>query len=223
MIPYKPSIYRKEALAKLSSPEDLDRLMQITTLRAWLVLGGFGCVLLIALLWGFFGRLTTTVDQTGELMTATSPASGGVPLEALVYLSLSDAQQVRTALIDRAPSRSKFRRILRPVRNTAICWDTSVGCGFCQHRDAIRAALKNDGSADGLISSGDVFEVRLQLTPGAARGYTWSTAQTPAFDLVSGTPCQVTIIVKDERPVDQFFRARHSDTTRSPLPRGAGS
>ena len=208
-MPYKPSIYRKEALAKLSSPEDLDRLMQITTLRAWLVLGAFGCVLLIALLWGFFGRLTTTVDQTGELVMAansTSVSGSSQPLEAVVYLSLTDAQQIRTALIDQgtvnveiapytAPS-EKYGYLLGHVESVAA---------FASTADAIRAAFKNDGSADSLISSGDVFEVRIQLTPGTARGYTWSTAQSPSFDIVSGTPCQVSFIVKDERPIDHIF------------------
>jgi multidrug efflux pump subunit AcrA (membrane-fusion protein) len=66
-MPENKSVYRKAALDKLASPEDLDQLMQITRPTAWLLLAAFGTVLLIALLWSIFGRITTTLDQAGTL------------------------------------------------------------------------------------------------------------------------------------------------------------
>ena len=60
-------LYRKQALDKLASPEELDRLMQITRPGSWLVLAGFGGVLLMALLWSVFGRITSPLQETGTL------------------------------------------------------------------------------------------------------------------------------------------------------------
>jgi HlyD family secretion protein len=57
-------IFRKVALERLSSPEQLDQLMQVTSPRGWLALGAFGALLLTALGWSVFGSIPT--DATGE-------------------------------------------------------------------------------------------------------------------------------------------------------------
>ena len=49
------SIFRKEALERLSSPEQLDQLMKIVTPRSWLPLVTLGGLLGMGLLWSFFG------------------------------------------------------------------------------------------------------------------------------------------------------------------------
>jgi HlyD family secretion protein len=57
-------IFRKVALERLSSPEQLDQLMQVTSPRGWLALGAFGALLLTALGWSVLGSIPT--DATGE-------------------------------------------------------------------------------------------------------------------------------------------------------------
>ena len=69
----KSKVFRKVSLERLSSPEQLDQLMQVTTPRGWLALMGFGALLLTALAWGVFGAIPTTADGGGILIR-----SGGV-------------------------------------------------------------------------------------------------------------------------------------------------
>jgi HlyD family secretion protein len=57
-------IFRKVALERLSSPEQLDQLMQVTSPRGWLALGALGALLLAALGWAVLGSIPT--DATGE-------------------------------------------------------------------------------------------------------------------------------------------------------------
>lgn len=57
-------IFRKVALERLSSPEQLDQLMQVTNPRGWLALGAFGAMLVAALAWAVLGSIPT--DATGE-------------------------------------------------------------------------------------------------------------------------------------------------------------
>ena len=57
-------IFRKVALERLSSPEQLDQLMQVTNPRGWLALGAFGALLLAALSWAVLGSIPT--DAMGE-------------------------------------------------------------------------------------------------------------------------------------------------------------
>lgn len=57
-------IFRKVALERLSSPEQLDQLLQVTDPKGWLALGALGTLLLSALAWGVWGAIPT--EATGE-------------------------------------------------------------------------------------------------------------------------------------------------------------
>lgn len=70
-------IFRQAALDTLSSPEQLDQLMQVTTPKSWLALAAFGTLLLTALVWGIFGNIADQVHGRGILLR-----SGGVFLVA---------------------------------------------------------------------------------------------------------------------------------------------
>ncbi|HLY28532.1 MAG TPA: NHLP bacteriocin system secretion protein [Aggregatilineales bacterium] len=61
-------LFRKVALERLSSPEQLDQLMQVTTPRGWLAMIGLAVLLLVALVWGIFGSIPTTVSGQGILL-----------------------------------------------------------------------------------------------------------------------------------------------------------
>lgn len=59
------SMYRKEALEELSSPEQLDRLMQITGPKGWFALLGLGIVVISTVVWGILGSIPTNVTASG--------------------------------------------------------------------------------------------------------------------------------------------------------------
>lgn len=61
-------IFRQSALDQLSSPEQLDQLMQVTTPKAWLALCGAGVLVVTALVWAIFGRVATQVSGRGILI-----------------------------------------------------------------------------------------------------------------------------------------------------------
>lgn len=65
------SIFRKAALDRLSSPEQLDRLMQVTDPRGWIALAGLCVVILSAGVWSVAGRLPTTISGQGILLSAS--------------------------------------------------------------------------------------------------------------------------------------------------------
>lgn len=62
------TVFRKVALERLSSPEQLDQLMQITQPRSWLALAAWAALLLVALGWGIFGSIPTESVGTGILI-----------------------------------------------------------------------------------------------------------------------------------------------------------
>ena len=67
------SIFRKVALERLSSPEQLDKLVRITDPKGWIAILGIGCFIVGAVLWGFMGSIPVRVTGRGMLVK-----SGGV-------------------------------------------------------------------------------------------------------------------------------------------------
>jgi pyruvate/2-oxoglutarate dehydrogenase complex dihydrolipoamide acyltransferase (E2) component len=82
-------IFRRAALERLSSPERLDELIEVTTPRLWLVLFGACMLLLAAVGWGFYGSVPTVVRGQGILIRDAS----------LQTVDASDAGQVKDLLV----------------------------------------------------------------------------------------------------------------------------
>ena len=80
----RDGLFRKVALERLASPEQLDQLTQVTNGRAWVALAACGLLLAAALTWGVLGRLPESVSGTGMLIKSggvlevVSPSSGRV-------------------------------------------------------------------------------------------------------------------------------------------------
>lgn len=66
--------FSKEALEHLSSPDQLDHLMQIHSPASWAGLGGFCLIMLTGILWGIYGHIYQTVTGQGMLILP-----GGIP------------------------------------------------------------------------------------------------------------------------------------------------
>jgi len=77
-------IFRKVSLDRLSSPEQLDLLMQVTNPRGWIALLALGALVLCALIWGIWGSIPTKVMgqgiliRTGGVFNMVSPSAGRI-------------------------------------------------------------------------------------------------------------------------------------------------
>lgn len=63
-------IYRKVSLERLSSPEQLDQLLVVTTAKNWLALLALVVAVTAALIWGVFGYTDTTISGQGVIVRA---------------------------------------------------------------------------------------------------------------------------------------------------------
>ncbi|MDB4949666.1 MAG: hypothetical protein JWM27_2315 [Gemmatimonadetes bacterium] len=78
------SVFRKVSLDRLSSPEQLDQVMQVTNPRGWIALAALGLLLATGVAWGFLGTLSEKVSgrgilvKSGGLFEVVSTASGRV-------------------------------------------------------------------------------------------------------------------------------------------------
>jgi HlyD family secretion protein len=78
------NVFRKVSLDRLSSPEQLDQLMQVTDARGWIILSAFGILLVTAVLWGLLGSVSHDVAcsgmlvKSGGVLEVTAPSSGRI-------------------------------------------------------------------------------------------------------------------------------------------------
>jgi HlyD family secretion protein len=77
-------VFRKVSLDRLSSPEQLDQVMQVTNPRGWLALAAIGVLLVTALVWSVTGTLSEKVAgggillKSGGVFEVVTPADGRV-------------------------------------------------------------------------------------------------------------------------------------------------
>ena len=61
-------IFRASALARHASPEGLDTLLEITTVRGWIALVALAAAVLAAVIWGVLGRIPQVVAGQGIMV-----------------------------------------------------------------------------------------------------------------------------------------------------------
>jgi multidrug resistance efflux pump len=81
-------IFRESSLEKLSSPEQLDRVIKVTSSRAWLVILSLVILVLSLLTWGVLGKIPTQINANGVMIS-----SGGIySVQNVVAGIVSDVQ-----------------------------------------------------------------------------------------------------------------------------------
>ncbi len=109
-------IFRKVALERLSSPEQLDQLLQVTDPKGWLALGAMGMLLLTSLAWGVFGSIPTQAHGEGILLR-----QGGV--SSLVAAESGQVEEILVAVGDviekgQTVARIRQEELLRQIQDT---------------------------------------------------------------------------------------------------------
>jgi HlyD family secretion protein len=111
-------IFRKVALERLSSPEQLDQLLQVTDPQGWLALAAVAALVAAALGWGFFGSIPTEAPGAGILIRR-----GGV--SDLVAAGSGQVSELLVAVGDtlvkgQPVARIRQEPLLRQIRDTRL-------------------------------------------------------------------------------------------------------
>ena len=72
-------IYRKSALERISSPEQMDKAITVTSPLSWLALGAVTVIVVVTLIWSIVGTLPVTVSTMGIVTAPTSTNSVYAP------------------------------------------------------------------------------------------------------------------------------------------------
>ena len=72
------SLFREEAMDKMSSPDELDRLMRVTDPKGWLALIALLALVAAAVVWGVFGSVPVQVSGDKGVLLAGDSRSQAV-------------------------------------------------------------------------------------------------------------------------------------------------
>ena len=187
-------LFRKSALDKISSPEQLNEYMKVAGPGVWLILAGLAVTIAAFFLWGINGSIPETVDVTGTALTLD-----GAPMAIYCYLPveynklIAEGMDVRVSP-DYAP-REQYGYIYGKIVS-----ESSSAIDI----EELRAKLGADFQLLN-IPEGNVIEVIIELE----RVYDelfWSTFRGESVDVIVGSTCQVTVITAERRPIELMFR-----------------
>jgi HlyD family secretion protein len=133
------TIFRKVSLERLSSPEQLDQMVQVTDPKGWLALAGLGALLLATVGWGIWGSIPTEASGTGILLR-----QGGV--SDLVSAASGQVQEVLVRVGDVIEKGQPVARIQQDALLRQIADDRSKLAALrSQYGDAARVAGQQKG------------------------------------------------------------------------------
>ena len=125
--PTNPSPFRKSALDRLSSPEQLDALVKVADAKGWIAAAAIMLIIAFGAVWSVFGSIPTEVEASGilvsrggHLMNVSSPSAGMVTQVRIRAGDRVSAGQV-LAIVSQSEQEQRLRnaeQILRERQNT---------------------------------------------------------------------------------------------------------
>jgi hypothetical protein len=145
-----PSFYRKKALEKLSSPEQLDKLLFVVKPKGWIALLTTFIIILIGGLWTLFGSLSTLVSGEGIYLDFTQIHDLTIPINGrIIEIPVSIGEEVKvgqTVAIIWDLETNKRKEILAPYSGILIDLETEKGNQVTAHQ--IFASLQSPIPSD---------------------------------------------------------------------------
>jgi hypothetical protein len=186
------TIFRKESLERLSSPEQLDQLMQVVSPKSWLPLASLAFLMMLALSWGFFGRIPITAVGKGVLV---HPTQSSDELVGLTYFGSNQAKQIQPGmeimLVPDTLGAEQTDGLVAQVKSVSEPSVTTL--------DAARQS--------GIVNQENSVEVVAELEPDplTASGYRWSSRRGTRLTLSPGVSAIARITLAEKAPITFVF------------------
>lgn len=192
-------LFRKKALEKLQSPEQLNQLLTVTSPRGWLALVMLSILLLAAALWGILGTIQASVSGSGVLVGGVENGDG---LEAVLYVTLEDGRRIRPGI----PAQLSPATARKEQYGLLVGEVSSVGVRPSTLTE-MKEILGSDSYGQSLAATGNLIEVRVRLVEdsGTPSGYKWTSATGPLTTLQAGTLCTGVVVIDQLHPIELVF------------------
>ncbi|HIU67297.1 MAG TPA: hypothetical protein IAC64_07395 [Candidatus Caccomorpha excrementavium] len=186
-------IFRKKTMDRISGPEQMNDYIRVSNPAAWMVLAAL-CILAAAVIvWGFTGRLATTVSAVGVVQNPEGTE------RIYCYLSYEDASVLEMG----DPARIVFRNlpeeeygylngVIREIAATPLSYEE------------VASRFDYDWLTENLITNTYSVEVVIEPVPDpeSENGYSWSGRNGGDAVIINNTLADVTFVTDEVRPVD---------------------
>jgi len=191
-------LFRKSALDKISSPEQLNEYMKVAGPGVWCILAGIAVTFVAFFLWGIAASIPETVEISGTSVNF----DGDDYSYTFVYCYLPveynnlimEGMQVRVSP-NYAP-RERYGYIYGEIIHES---DSAVDI------EQLKISMGTDFYLLD-IPDGNVIEVIIMLETEADGKLHWSTFLGNSVDVISGSTCHVSVITAERRPIELMFR-----------------
>ncbi len=210
------SIYRKSSMEKLSSPEQLDKMIHITKASTWIVMLGMSLIIVAAAYWAFYGELNEKTTAKGiyiELNQTTDSQDKddmqGDYSMVLCYVSLSTGKKIKQGMeVNIMPSSIN-------IQETGFLLGRVTKVGrYGISEEEMQSKLKDDMLVQSFRNQGimePVIEVEIQLSRdyNTKSGYAWSNIKGSEVSLSDYTMVRAEIITNSITPFRKFISSMY--------------
>ena len=187
-------LFRKTALDRISSPEQLNEYMKVAGPGVWCILAGLGVTFAAFIVWGFLGVIPETVVISG---TALDP--DGSPMGIYSLLSIEESRELEVGMKvrvspDYAP-RERYGYIygtIQSISHTPVTAETLL-------------EELGDDKEFIYIPSGNLIKVVVALETYDNGELKWSSSRGAGIELILGSTCTLTVITAELKPYELMF------------------
>ena len=188
------NIFRKSALDRISSPEQLNETLKVAGPGVWCMLAGLAVTFAAFIVWGLLGLVPETAEMSGTALSA-----GENPLAVYCYLPIDETKALAAGMSvrvspDYAP-REQYGYIIGKVKSIGRTPVTA---------DELKDAFGNDAALL-TIPAGNVIEVVIELETTNDGTIRWSKQKGFSLEVTTGSTCELSVILSERRPIDLMF------------------
>lgn len=182
------SIFRQEALERLSSPEQLDQLMQIVRPRSWLPLATLGGLIAVGLIWSVVGRIPVTTTSHAVLV---EPESGESALIGVAHFDAGEIAQIEPGMdVLLIPDVEGSQQSAGGIYGTV---------SYVQPPQVMTLAGIRELDDPAAPTTIEVI-IELEEDPDSGSGYRWSASSNKMFPL-AGMPAAARVTLDERAPI----------------------
>lgn len=201
-------VYRKTLLERISSPEQLDKMIVITSPSYWLAILGGAFIIVAALVWSILGSIPINMETTGIFVSAqmsdqqTADSQSIGEQQVICYVPISSGKKIvpgmEAVVCPTTVNQQEYGNMMGEV--------VAVDPYVTSYEDIV-AALGSESLAQMFSQNGPVVAVTCKLRTDATTvsGFWWSNDNGATVVLAEGTIMAVDIILEEKSPISMLL------------------
>ena len=201
-------VYRKSLLERISSPEQLDKMIVITSPSYWLAILGGAFIIVAALVWSILGSIPINMETTGIFVSAqmsdqqTADSQSIGEQQVICYVPISSGKKIvpgmEAVVCPTTVNQQEYGNMMGEV--------VAVDPYVTSYEDIV-AALGSESLAQMFSQNGPVVAVTCKLRTDATTvsGFWWSNDNGATVVLAEGTIMIVDIILEEKSPISMLL------------------